>query len=221
MEDDVLDVIRLMAHEDDGCARVWGDRKVEIGSAGSGVVGAAEPEEIAAALEGEVAVDEHGSAMGLQGRDDVIGADVDVVVAEYAEALGSFERGEDLGSQAGAAPGDGESEGAAADKIAGDQDQVWRHGVDLGDHFFEEPGFGVLLKVDIAQLNDAEVLKAVGEIADRDGEAGNFELVARVGSRVGGDAEACSGESGTKEAATGEVKRSWLAVGGRTSMHTS
>ena len=104
-----------------------------------------------------------------------------------------------------ATPGDLESEGAAADEIAGDQDEVWRQGVDLGDHFLEEPGFGELLQVDIAHLDDAEVLEAVGEIADGDGEAGDFELVARVGSGVGGDAEACSCEGGTKEAAACEV----------------
>jgi hypothetical protein len=43
--------------------------------------------------------------------DDVIGADVDVVIAEDAEALGSFESGEDLGSYAGGFPGLTEGEG--------------------------------------------------------------------------------------------------------------
>ena len=70
----------------------------------------------------------------------------------------------------------------------------------------EEVGLGELLQMDVAQLDDAEVLKAVGEIADGDGEAGDFPLVARVGSRVDGDAEACSCEGGTEEAAAGEVK---------------
>jgi len=41
VEDDVLDVVRLVAHEDDGCAGVWGDGKVQVGDAGSGIVGAA------------------------------------------------------------------------------------------------------------------------------------------------------------------------------------
>jgi hypothetical protein len=75
--------------------------------------------------------------------------------------------------------------------------------------------------VDVAYLNDTEVLKAVGQIADRDGEARDFELVARVGSRVDGDPETCSCECGTKETAAGEVVRFWLAIGRRTSMHTS
>ena len=143
--------------------------------------------------------------MGLEGSDDVIGADIDVVVAEDAEALRSLEGGEDFGSYAGGAPGGSERKWAAADEIAGDQDKVWGQGVDLGDHLLEEIGFGELFQVNIAQLDDTEVLKAVREIADRDGEAGDFELVAGVGSRVNGDAEACRCEGGTKEAAAGEV----------------
>lgn len=206
MEDDVFDVVRFVAHEDDGSAWVWGDGEVEVGGAGTGVVSATEPEEIAATLEGEVAVDEHGGPVGFEGRDDMVGADVDVVVAEDAEALGGLEGGEDFGSHAGAAPGDGKRKRAATDEIARDQDEVWRHVVGQGDHLLEEGGFGELLQVDIAYLNDAEVLKAVREIADRDGEAGDFELVARVGSRVGGDAETCSCKCGTKETAAGKVK---------------
>ena len=205
VEDDILDVVRLMAHEDHGCAGVRGDRKVEIGNTHPCIVGTAQPDNIAAALERKVAVDEHGSAMGLERWNDVVGADVDVMVAEDTEALGRFEGGEDLGGYAGGAPGDGESEWAAADKIAGDQHEIGRHGVDLGDHLLEEPSFGELLQVDITHLNDPEVLKAVGEIANGDGEARDFELVARVGSRVDGDAEASSGECGTKEAAASEV----------------
>ncbi len=184
MEDDVLDVVGLMAHEDDGRARVWRDSEVEVGSARACVIGAGQPEEIAATLEGEVAVDKDRGSVGFEGRDDVVGADIDVVVAENAETLGSLEGGEDLGSDAGGAPGGSEGERAATDKITRDEDEVWGHGVDLGDHLLEEPGFGELLKVDVAHLDDAEVLKAVREIADRDGEAGDFELVARMGSRV-------------------------------------
>jgi len=221
VEDDVLDVVRLVAHEDDGCAGVGGDREVEVRGAGTGVVGAAQPEEIAATLEGEIAVDEDGGSVGFEGRNDVVGADVDVMVAEDAEALWGLEGGEDFGGQAGGAPGGRERERAAADEVTRNQDEVWRHGVGLGDHLLEEVGFGELLQVNIAYLNDAEVLEAVGEIPDRDGEAGDFELVACVGSRVDGDAEACSCEGGTKESAAGEVVRSLLAVGGRTTMHAS
>ena len=91
--DDTLDVVRLMAHKDHGCAGIGGNCEVEVGGAGAGIVGTAKPEEIAAALEGEVAVDEDGRSVSLEWTNDVIGADVDVVVAEDAEALGGFEGG--------------------------------------------------------------------------------------------------------------------------------
>ena len=226
MLDDCFDVIRLMAHQDHGGAGVGGNGEVEVGGAGAGVVGAAQPEEVAAALEGEVAIDEDGGAVGLEGRNDVIGADVDVVIAEDAEALGGFEGGKDFGSDAGCFPGLAEGERAAADEVACDEDEVRGEAIDLGDHVLEEVGLGELLEMDVAELDDAEVLEAVGEIADGEGKAGDLPLVARMGSGVGSDAEACSCEGGTEEAAAGEVKRSWLAmrirlaVGGRTAMHT-
>ncbi len=53
--------------------------------------------------------------------------------------------------------------GPATDKITSDEDEVWGHGVDLGDHLLEEPGFGELLKVDVAHLDDAEVLANQGD----------------------------------------------------------
>jgi hypothetical protein len=97
VEDDVLDVVRLVAHEDDGCAGVWRDGEVEVGGAGSGVVGAAQPDNVAAALEGEIAVDEDRGSVGFEGRNDVVCANVDVMVAKNAEALRGFEGGEDFG----------------------------------------------------------------------------------------------------------------------------
>ncbi len=142
--------------------------------------------------------------MGFDGADDVFGADVDVVVAEDAEALGSFEGGEDLGGDAGCLPGFLERERAAADEVAGDEDEVGSHGVGFGDHALEEVGFGVLLEVDVAHLDDAEALEAVGKVADGDGEVGDLVLVAGVGAGVGGDAEASGCEGGTEKVAAGK-----------------
>ena len=122
VEDDVFNVVGLMTHEDYGGVGAGGDSEGEVGGAGSGIVCAAEPEDVAAALEWGIAVDEDGSAVGFEGADDLVGADIDVVVAEDAEALGSFEGGEDLGGDTGGAPGDFEGEGAAADEVSCDED---------------------------------------------------------------------------------------------------
>ena len=216
MEDNVLNVVRLMAHEDDRGAGVGGNGEVEVGGARAGVVGAAEPEEIATSLECEIAVYEDGCSMGLEGRNDVAGAYVDVVVAEDAEALRSLEGGKDFGGDSGGSPGDSEGEGAAADEIAGDEDEVGGEAVDLGDHVLEEIRFSELFEVEIAHLDDAEVFEAVGDIADGDGESRDLELVARVGSRVDADTQACSGKGRPEKATAREMKGFWLAFWRRT-----
>lgn len=93
VQDDLVDIIRLMAHEEDRRAGPGRDGVVEVGLAGAGVVGATEPEDVASALDWSVAVDEDGGSVGLEGANDMLGADTDVVVAEDAEALRRFERG--------------------------------------------------------------------------------------------------------------------------------
>ena len=219
VKDDLVDVVRLVAHEDDGGAGVFWDGEVEVGGAGAGVVGAGEPEDVVAALDGSVAVDEDGGAVGFEWLDDVLGADVDVVVAEDAEALRGFEGGEDLGAEAGGAPGEGEVGGAAADEVSGDKDEIGIEDVDLGDHALEEEGLGVLIEVDVAHLDDAEALEGVGKIADGDGAVGDLVLVAGVGSGVGGDSEAgCSG-SGKKSAAC-YGGSSWVRIAAETAVHS-
>lgn len=181
MPDDPVDIIRLMAHEEDGCVGPGGDGVVEVGSAGAGVVGATQPEDVVTAFNGGVAVDEDGGSVGLEGANDVLGTDADVVVAEDAEALRRFECGEDLGCGSCGLPGDGVGPGSTADEVSGDEDEVGLEGIDLGDHAFEEVGLGELLEVDIAHLDDAEALKGVGEIADGDGAVRDLEFVACIG----------------------------------------
>ena len=205
VEDDGFNVVGLVAHEDDGGVGTGGDGEVEVGGAGAGVVCAAEPEDVATAFEGEVAVDEDGGAVGFQGADDMVGADIDVVVAEEAEALRGLEGGEDLSGDAGGAPGAPEGEWTEADEVSGDENEIGFEGIDLGNHFFEERRFGVLLEVDVAHLDDAEVLEAVGEIADGEGKAGDLEFVTAVRACIGGEAESKDCGCSAEKAATREV----------------
>ena len=198
--DDLVDVVGLVAHEQDGGLGVGGDGEAEVGGIGSGVVGTAEPKEVAAALEGVIAVHEDGCAVGFEGRNNMASSYDDVVVAEDAETLG-FEGGEDLGADACGFVGHGELAGAAADVVACDEDEVGVEGVDLGDDALEEEGLGELLEVDVRDLDDAEVEEAVGQVADGDGEVVDFDFVAGVGAGVGGEADASSRGSRQKGAA--------------------
>jgi hypothetical protein len=169
VEDDLVDVVRLMAHEEN-----------------RGV----------ATLERGIAVDEDRSAVSLERLDDVFSSDVDVVIPENAETLWGFEGREDFGTDAGGLPGDGKIAGAAADVIAREEDEVRIEHVGLLDHALEEEGLGVLLQVDVAHLDDAEVLESVGQVANRESDLGDFEFVAGVGAGVSGEADACRGGSG-------------------------
>ncbi len=84
----------------------------------------------------------------------------------------------------------------------------------------EEVGLGELFEVEVAHLDDAEAFEAGGEFADGEGEAGDLELMACVGSGVDANAEAGDGERGAEKAAAGEVVGCWLAAGSGTSTHT-
>ncbi len=192
MPDDVVGVVGFMAHEDDGFVDidVGGDGEVEVGGAGAGVVCAADPHSIAAALDLDVAVDEDGCAVGFEWLDDVIGSDADVVISEDGEALRSFEGGEDFRGDTGGLPSSGNGSGAAADEVSGEEDEFGIKGVGLCDHLFEEPRLGVLLEVDVGELNETETDECVGEVMDRQGAMGDFELVPAFGAGIGGNAEA-------------------------------
>jgi hypothetical protein len=183
---DGVGVVRLVDHENDRDVGQLGDGEAEDGRAHAGVVGAAEPDTVVAALDGDVAVDEHGGLVGLERLDDMLGADGDIVVAEDAEALRGLEGAEDLGGDAGGAPGGGVREGTAADEVAGQEHDVWVDAVDALDGVDEEPGLGVLDEVNVGELDHAETDEGVGKVRDSDLPVGDLEVVTCPGPAVEG-----------------------------------
>jgi len=178
MGDDLVGVVGFVCHEEDGAVGFGGDGEIKIGVAGAGVVDATEPEPAAAALDGDILVDQNGGVVRGEGLDDRGGAEGDVVVAEDAVAVGSGEGGEDLGAAAdGVAAGD-EGEGAVGDEVAGEEDEVGGEGVDLADDVLEKGGLSVLIEVDVAELDDAVAVEGAGEIGDGDREFDDVEFVA-------------------------------------------
>ncbi len=208
---DVVGVVGLMAHEDDGLidVDVGGNGQVEVGGACAGVICAADPHGVTAALDLDVAVDEDGCTVGFEGVDDVVRADGDVMVAEDGEALWGFEGGEDLCADAGGFPGGGEGFRPATDEVSGKEDEFGVEGVGLCDHLFEEPGLGVLLEVDVGDLDEAKADEGVRKIVDGKGAVGDFELMPAFGTGVGSDAEASGGcphdEVAARDDARGEA----------------
>ena len=80
--DDFVGEVGFVSHEEDRAVGVGGEGEVEVGVAGTGVVEAAEPETATVALDGEVLVDQYGSAMGGEGMGNCWAVEADVVVAE-------------------------------------------------------------------------------------------------------------------------------------------
>jgi len=201
---DMVGEVGLVGHEEDGAAGFGREGEIEVWVAGDGVIDAAEPEAVAVAFDGEVLIDEDGRAMGGEGVDHHGAAEGDVVVAEDGVAEGRGEGGEDLGAAVeGVFAGD-EGERAVGDEVAGEQDEVGGEGVDLVDDAFEEEGLGVLVEVDVAELDDAIAVKGGGQIGDADGALDDVELVAGelagVESESGGS-DACAYE----EVSSGEA----------------
>ena len=93
---DAVGEVGLVGHEEDGSAGVCGDGEVEIGEAAGKVVDAGEEDEVAAALDGDVLVDEEGEAVGFHVVADDAGAYDDVVIAEDTVAEGAGEGAEEL-----------------------------------------------------------------------------------------------------------------------------
>ena len=152
--------------------------------------------------------------MGHERVDDVAGADTDVVVAEAGVALRRLEAFEDLGGDSGGAPGVPVRGRAAADEVAGEEDELGVELVDDVDGAPEEPGLGVLLEVNVGELDESESDEGVGEVADPERTLGDLDLVARVGAAVGREREP-GGGGPDEEAAAGDGPRAKLTISRR------
>lgn len=82
MLDDVIGEVGFVRHEEDGSVGFGGNGEIEVGVTGAGIIDAAEPEACPDALDGEILVDENGSAVSGEGLGDHWTVEGDVMVAE-------------------------------------------------------------------------------------------------------------------------------------------
>src|SRR5580698_2560238 len=115
--------------------------------------------------------------MGFKGLDDALGADGDVMVAENGVALRAGEAGKNLSAHAGGVVGDGDIKRPLTDEISGQKDKIRLEQIGATDELFQKIGFCVLLQMDIADLDDAEALKGVGQFCDGDVALNELDLV--------------------------------------------
>jgi len=104
--------------------------------------------------------------------------------------------------------GGDEGEGAEGNEVAGDEDEVGGEGVDAFDDAIDEVRLGVLVDVDVADLDDAVAVEGSGEVADGDGTLNDVDLVA--GDFAGVEGESGGGDSrADQELAAGDFG-SWV-----------
>jgi hypothetical protein len=217
MGGDVVGVVGFVGHEEDGAVGLFGDGEIEVGVAGGRVVDSAEPETAAVALDGDVLVDQNRGAMAGEGLDDKRGVEGHVVVAEDGVTERRGECGEDFGATVNGMLAGDEGEGAVGDEVSGKEDEVGGQAIDLMDDAFEEIGFGVLVEVDVADLDDAISVEGGGQVRDGDRALDYVDLVACNLPGVKGETGG-GGAGANKEVASGEAGRLGRGEAGHTSM---
>ena len=146
---------------------------------------------LAVAFDPDELVDQDGQAVILHVVADEAAADYGVVVSEDAVALGAGEGAEQGAATGGGFVGDLDRHRAAADEVAGDEQEVGIEGVDLGDDVADEEIFGVFDEVDVGELDDAEPVESGRQIGDVEGALGDLDLVAADLVGVEGERSSC------------------------------
>ena len=158
---------------------------------------------LALAVDFDELVDEDGKTVVLHVVADDAAADRSVVIAENAVAFRARQAAQEFGAATGCGVGHFKSQRAAADEIAGDEKEVGVEGVDPGDDLLDEELLGVLLEVEVGELDDAEAFEGGWQIADVESGIRDFNLV--PGDLVGVESKrGCRGYEACEEFAAGE-----------------
>ena len=203
--DDLVGVVGGVRHEDDGGVGLRGDRFVEVGATGGGVLDAGDPDALTIAFDGDEAIVEDGGSVLLEDAGDVARADNRIVVAENAEAEGARDLAEGFGAGVDGVFGDVAGM-AVGDVVAGDEDEVGGEGVDAVEDVVEEGEFGELVEVNVGDLDDAESVEGVRKVGEGNGEIHDLKVVTSEFSGV--QAQGYGGEpGGLKKSAARQVGR--------------
>ena len=110
-----------------------------------------------------------------------------------------------------------ETKGSVSDKVPRKENEVGGEGVDLVDDALEEERFGVLVEVDVADLDDAISVEGGGQVRDGDRALDYVDLVACNLPGVKGETGG-GGAGANKEVASGEAGRLGRGEAGHASM---
>jgi len=135
---------------------------------------------------------------------DLRRAEDGVVVSHDGEALRAGDCAEGLRTAVHGAHGKGAGQRGEADKVSGQEHQVRGKRVDPGENAADEGGLRVLVVVDVADLDDTEVVEGVGQIADGEGLCDHAELVAGDFSGIEGQTARCRQRGADQKLAAGD-----------------
>jgi hypothetical protein len=169
--------VGLVCHEDDRTVWFGRDREIEVGMAGGGIVKPADPEAASITLNGDVLIYEIRSVVFVENFDDGGGVKGHVVIAQGRVARGSIQVGKNLGAATERVAACDKSERAVGDEVAREKNKVGRKRVDFVNDAFEKKGLGVLVKMDVTELDDPITVKRCGQIRNSDGPFDNIDLV--------------------------------------------
>jgi hypothetical protein len=198
--DDLVSEVGFVSHEDDGAVGFCGHSEIELGVAGARVVDAAEPEAGSFTLDWKMLIDQNGSAVSREGGDDDWGAEGDVVVTEDGVAKRSGKGGKDLGTAADGVAASDEGERTVGDEVAREENEVRGESVNFVDDALKEKRLGVLVEVDVADLDDAVAVEGSREIGDGDGTVDDVDLMAS--DLAGVESQTCGGGARTYQKAS-------------------
>ena len=174
----VIGEVGGVAHEQDRAIGFPGNGEVKFRHLGYRIMHAAEPEALALALNRDVFVHKQrdinrGQALMDDGR-----AEEGVVVAHDGESLGTGDASEDFSATMHRPQDEATGQRSKADVVPRKEDKVWSHRVDVADNSAHEGGFGVLVEMNVAYLDDAKVVERIGQVVDGDGAGEDADLVA-------------------------------------------
>jgi hypothetical protein len=100
-----------------------------------------------------------------------------VVVAKDSVAQRSGEFGDDLGRAMGCVSSSDKGDGSVGNEVTRKKDEIGCKAVDLVDDVFKEVGLGVLVEVNVTDLDDTVAMEGRGQISDGDGPVDDVNLV--------------------------------------------
>ncbi len=203
-------IVGLVRHQQDRRIGVWGNRQIQVRLAKGDVVHTGEKDVSAAVVDADVLVDEQRQAIGLHVVANDARADDGIVVAEDAEANRAGEGAEDFGAAGSGGEGDINRHGATTGEVAGDEQEVGLERVDLVNDAAEKEILGVLLEVDVGDLDEAESAERRGQVGQEKGALNNLEFMPGPLVRVEGDCGNGGKGTGNKGAPGEQGRRSRL-----------